>query len=97
MKWLILTPVLLLVACGGNEPLIIEKPVITYVEKRIQCPAPEERARLKSERPKPLRDQPMPADEAVRVALSAAQLGKFEAEGAWADQVDTALDRCQVP
>lgn len=95
MKWLVLTAALMLAACG-NEGLVIEKPVITYVEKRVECPSPAERARLKAERPVALRNQPMPDNAAERVAKSDAQLGKYEAEGAWADQVDTALDRCQA-
>lgn len=94
MKWLVLTAALLLAACG-NEGLVIEKPVITYVEKRIECPSPAERARLKAARPVALRNQPMPASAVERVAKADAQLGEYEAEGAWADQVDTALDRCQ--
>lgn len=76
----------------------------TAVETRIQvervpvraaCPEPAERARLAKLRPTPLREQPMPATADERVAKQAAQLGRYEAKGAWADQVDAALDRCQ--
>jgi hypothetical protein len=84
----------LLTACG-KPPVIVEKPVITYVEKRVECPSVAERARLKSIRPQPLREQPMPTDPVARNGKGEAQLGKYEATGGYADQVDAALDRCQ--
>ncbi len=68
---------------------------IERVPVRAPCPDPTERKRLADLRPKPLRDQPMPATADERVAKQAAQLGRYEAKGAWGDQVDAALDRCQ--
>ncbi|WP_156930381.1 hypothetical protein [Sphingomonas jaspsi] len=87
--------VLALGACTPKQ-VIVEKPVVTYVEKPVACPSKEERARLKALRPTPLREQDMPASAVERNAKAQAQLGRYEAEGGWADQVDSALDRCQV-
>lgn len=58
------------------------------------CPTTAEIRRLRAARPKPLRTQPMPASPAERVARTSAQLGQYEARGAWADQVEDALARC---
>lgn len=74
-----------------------EVPVITYVPTPIACPTPVERARLKALRPVPLRNSPMPPTAVERNAKAQAQLGQYEAEGGYADQVDTVLDRCQKP
>lgn len=84
-----------LAACGGERP-VVEKPVITYVEKRVECPSAAERARLQALRPDPLRNQTMPATGVERSAKAQAQLGIYEAEGGYADQVDAALNRCQT-
>lgn len=92
----IMLAALALAGCGETKYITVEKPVITYVEKRVECPSAEERARLKALRPDPLRNQPMPTDVVERNAKTQAQLGRYEAEGAYADQVDAALDRCQV-
>lgn len=92
----IIPVVLLLSACSPKE-IIVEKPVITYVEKPVACPSKEEYERLKALRPQPLRNQPMPETAVERSAKAQAQLGKYEAEGGWADQVDSALTRCQTP
>lgn len=96
MRILALFLILLLSACGGKEYITVEKPVPVYVEKRVECPSKEERARLKAARPTPLREQPKPSDPVERSAKANAQLGKYEAEGGYADQVDAALDRCQA-
>jgi len=95
VKHLLLIPTIALAGCA-TTPAIVEKPVIQYVEKRVECPSKEERARLKALRPKPLRDTPMPPTAVERNARSQAQLGLYEAPGGWADQVDSALDRCQT-
>jgi hypothetical protein len=58
------------------------------------CPTAAEIRRLRAARPKPLRAQPMPASPAERVARTSAQLGLYEAHGAWADQVEEAFARC---
>lgn len=65
------------------------------VQVRAPCPAKAEYDKLKGSRPLPLRSQPMPATKEQRVAQTGAQLGKYEAEGGWGDQVEAALDRCQ--
>lgn len=84
----------LLSACGAG----------TAVETRVQiervpvpapCPDRETYEALKKSRPVPLRDQPMPGSAEERVAKTAAQLGRFEAKGGWADRAEAVLDRCQ--
>lgn len=84
-----------LTACG---PKVITKTEIKTVQVPVRAPCPDEATygRLKASRPAPLRTQPMPSSAEERVAKSQAQLGKYEAEGAWADQVAAALDRCQA-
>jgi hypothetical protein len=87
-------------ALGGcaTKPVPIETRTQTvYVDRPVACPPKTERDRLKAARPKPLRDQPKPVDPVERVGKITGQLGAYEAEGAWADQVDAALDRCQTP
>jgi hypothetical protein len=73
------------------------KPVtIVKIRKVVEpCPAEAEIKRLRAARPRPLRDQKMPATAAERVATTAAQLGLYEAPGKWADQVDAALRACE--
>lgn len=95
MKYLMFAALLL----AGCAPKVITKEhqVITYVEKPIVCPSAEERERLRKLRPAPLRGQPMPPTVVERNAKSQAQLGLYEAEGGYADQVDAALNRCQKP
>ncbi len=103
MKTLRLLPMLagaavalaLLSACGSSGTAVETRVQIERVAVRAPCPDPAERDRLAKLRPKPLRDQAMPASPDVRVAQTQAQLGRYEARGAWADQVDAALDRCQ--
>ncbi len=84
----------LLGGCGAGQA-VETRIQIEKVPVRAPCPEPAERKRLADLRPTPLREQPMPADPDVRVAKTQAQLGRYEAKGAWADQVDAALDRCQ--
>lgn len=95
MKLLIPLIALALAACGATTTTV-EKPVIVHVPVKAPCPSAEETARLKAERPKPLRDQPMPPTAEERVAQTSAQLGDYEAPGRWGDQVVSALDRCQA-
>ncbi len=66
------------------------------VTKRGPCPDPVTYAKLKASRPTPLRNQARPTTGTERVARTAAQLGLYEGDGRWADQVGSALDRCQV-
>jgi hypothetical protein len=88
-------PIALLAGCA-TAPRPIEVQIKTIeVPVRAPCPAPTERARLKTLRPVPLRSAVMPPTVAERVAKAFAQLGLYEAKGAYADQIDAALDRCQ--
>lgn len=91
--------VLLLSGCARPEkPRPVEvRTQIVEVPVPAPCPAAAERERLRAARPVPLRDQPMPTSARERVAKTAAQLGRYEAAGGYADQVDAALDRCQRP
>lgn len=86
-----------LAGCGGKTSgVAVEtqfKP--TYITTRAPCPDRESYLALKAGRPTPLRDQPMPDSPDVRTAQTAAQLGKYEAKGGWADKVEKTLDRCQ--
>lgn len=88
-----LVAALALSAC--TKTITVEKPVITRVEVPAPCPDAAERERLRALRPAPLRTQPMPETAVERNAKAMAQLGRYEAEGGYADQVDAALDRCQ--
>jgi hypothetical protein len=95
-KFLVCLALALLTACA---PKVItrEVPVITYVPTPTACPPAPERARLKTLRPIQLRKTTMPPTAVERNAKAQAQLGLYEAEGGYADQVDAALDRCQKP
>ena len=83
-----------LAACS---PRIVTRTEIKTVQVpvRVACPDAETYQSLKTDRPVPLRSQPMPPTAEERVAASQAQLGRYEAEGAWADQVGAAMARCQ--
>ena len=70
-------------------------PIVVTVGSRAPCPDPAERARLRAARPVPLARTPMPATPRERVDKMVAQLGRYEAGGGWADQVEAVLDRCQ--
>lgn len=100
MKMMVMMAAALLAAgCARTPP---PRPVevrtqTVEVQVRAPCPDPAERERLRAARPARLADQPMPETARERVAKTTAQLGRFEAPGGWADQVDAALDRCQQP
>ncbi len=91
---LILMGALALSGCGAG--VATETRVqIERVPVRAPCPDKDTYLGLVQDQPRPLREQPMPADPDVRVAKQAAQLGRYEAKGAWADRARAALDRCQ--
>lgn len=78
-----------------SRPAKAAPPPTKVVEQVIvRCPGETAIDRLLAAKPKPLRDQKMPATTAERVAKTAAQLGLYEAEGQWADQVAKALRDC---
>lgn len=93
-------PILLLAAilagCSttGNVPVETRYKTIT-VTKRGPCPDRATYERLKASRPTLLRNQARPSTGVERSARTAAQLGLYEGEGRWADQVQATLDRCQ--
>lgn len=86
---------LALSACAHTRTVTVEKTVEVKVAVPAPCPDKAERARLRTLRPVPLRSQPMPPTAVERTGRAIGQLGKYEAEGGYADQVDAALDRCQ--
>jgi hypothetical protein len=86
----------LLAGCStAGVPVETRYKTIT-VTKRGPCPDRTTYERLRASRPNPLRNQARPTSGAERVARTAAQLGLYEGEGRWADQVQAVLDRCQV-
>lgn len=85
-----------LMAGCGSKPLQIKteyQPV--YINVPSPCPEKATGDILIASRPYPLRNTPRPSDASVRSAQSQAQLGKYEAEGGWADKVVAALQSCQ--
>lgn len=83
------------VLTGCTHTVVAEKPVPVQVKVRAECPSKNEAYRLLTTRPKQLRNGVMPTDPVERNGDTIAQLGLYEAEGAWADQVVAALNRCQ--
>ncbi len=83
-------------ALSGCGPRVITKTEVRTVEVpvRVSCPDDAAYNGLKTLRPVPLRQLSMPATAEERVAVSQAQLGRYEAEGAWSDQAWEALTRC---
>lgn len=86
---------MLLSACGTTATAVETRVQVEKVPVRARCPDAKTYADLKKDRPRPLRDQPMPGSAEERVARTAAQLGRFEAKGGWADRAEAVLDRCQ--
>lgn len=86
---------LVLAGCGGHAVAPSET---VYQPRDVvlpgKCPDDATYGSLKATRPVPLSSQPMPKDPDVRVARQAAQLGKYEAPGAWSDQAWAAIDSC---
>lgn len=91
---LVMLGALALTGCGTTAATEVRIETVK-VPVRAPCPAKAEYDKLKRTRPVPLRNQPMPDTAEERVARSQAQLGRFEAEGGWADRAEAALDRCQ--
>jgi hypothetical protein len=92
---LVMLGALALAGCGATAATEVRVETVK-VPVPAPCPARPAYEKLKKGRPVPLRNQPMPGTAEERVARQAAQLGRFEAEGGWADQVEAALDRCQL-
>jgi len=95
MRSLILLALLPLAACAGQSVVKTEVKTV-QVKVRAACPDAATYEALVASQPVPLRRQPMPATAEERVARSSAQLGHYEAEGAWVDQVRAALDSCHA-
>jgi hypothetical protein len=86
-----------LAGCAHAPTPIVETQYKTItVTKRGPCPSEGVYNRLKAGRPNPLRNQARPRTGVERTARTSAQLGLYERSGGWADQVVSALDRCQV-
>lgn len=86
------------VLSGCTKAAVSTETRVQVVKELVPAPCPDKDVydRLKRKRPVPLRHQPMPDTPDARVAQQQAQLGRFEAEGGWADKVEAALDRCQL-
>ena len=84
-------------ALGACTPRVITKTEIKTVQVKVPVACPDRSVfdEIVSGLPIPLRTQPMPATADERVAKSQAQLGKYEAEGGWADRVMATMRRCQ--
>lgn len=95
MKKLIALLLLPLAACKHDISTVHSVSTV-YVDRPAACPNRQESDRLIASRPVPLRNRTMPKTRLERVAQSEAQLGKYEADGGWSDQVVVALKRCQV-
>lgn len=91
----ILAGALALAGCATAGRPTEVRTVTVNVPVRAACPDKATYDRLKATRPRPLREQPMPGTAEERSAKTLAQLGRFEAEGGWADRAEAALDRCQ--
>lgn len=89
--------VLALSACATSGVPVETKWKTVTVTVRGPCPEPAVFDGLVASRPKPLREQPMPATAVERNAQTNAQLGRYEGEGKWGDQTEAALRRCQQP
>lgn len=96
MKALAFVPLLILSACAAKPlPVRVEYEKV-FVNVPAPCPETGVGAALIASRPQPLRTTERPSDASVRSGKSQAQLGKYEAEGGWADKVIAALTRCQA-
>lgn len=83
-------------ACAHTAPVVETKYKTITVTKRGPCPDRATYNKLKASRPMALRNQARPRTGVERNARQSAQLGLYEREGGWADQVSATLDRCQV-
>lgn len=97
MKLGYLFALVLLAGCAKPQaaPVEVRWKTVT-VTKRGPCPDRPTYERLRASRPNALRNQARPSTAVERNARTNAQLGLYEAEGKWADQVSAALDRCQA-
>lgn len=94
---LALAAVALLGACKTTAGVVETRYKTITVTKRGPCPDVGTYNKLKASRPTPLRHQVRPRTGVERGARVQGQLGLYEAEGKWADQVSAVLDRCQLP
>lgn len=85
---------LALTGCQTSGTITEKQFVEVKVPVRAACPDPETMAAVNKARPVPLRDQEMPATEQAQQAAVRAQLGRYEARNAWADQAQAVMDRC---
>ncbi len=86
---------LIVTACGPRPAVVQTRVQVEKVPVPARCPDRASYEALKKDRPRPLRERAMPASPEERVAQTAAQLGRFEAKGGWADRAEAILDRCQ--
>lgn len=92
----ILAALPLLAGCGATAAAVETRVQIERVPVPAPCPADDVYDKLVKDQPVPLRNQEMPASADERVARTAAQLGRYEARGGWAERARSALDRCHA-
>lgn len=84
-------------SCAAKPGVAVETRIqVEKVPVRARCPDKGTYDGLVADQPVPLRSQAMPATAQERVAKTTAQLGRYEAQGGWADRARAALDRCAV-
>lgn len=85
-----------LTACPNRAatPVRVETQTVE-VEVPVACPSKEEYDRLLGLKPVPLREQGVPDSYVEKVGKLSAQLGLYEATGAFVDQVWAAITSCQ--
>lgn len=94
MKAIVILAALPLVAGCGAATAVETRVQIERVPVPTPCPDDKTYDGLVADQPVPLRNQAMPGSADERVARTAAQLGRYEARGGWADRARAALDRC---
>ena len=85
-----------LTACQTPAAVIEKEYVRVNVPVRAPCPDDETYNAVMAARPVPIRDQgiPRPANDAEELAILRPQLGRYEAEGGFADQATAVIESC---
>jgi hypothetical protein len=92
---LIFAAMLLLGACGHTGATRVEYRTVN-VAVAAQCPDDATFAAVRDARPVPLRDQQKPDTAAAQYAAERAQLARYEARGAFADQAMAVIESCNA-
>lgn len=92
-----LTP--LLAACGAQHVAAPSEIIHDTVNVPVPAPCPQDEVfnALAASKPSKLASQPMPATAQERTDKALAQLGRYEADGGWADKAWAVISRCHSP